>query len=724
MIVEKGVLRMRKVFKKLCKGLLLVTLVGMCMPHTVEATQLPESGVLAENLDVTTTGLSIDLETEESTYKAGNGTISWKPATVDGEGNVTSPAKLILNNATIQNDTDGGGLMIQSNTDVVVEVIGSTRIGNAYGEYTAFYVQRDGSDEEITVTFTGSGALYVETSNEADMDLRTNVVLKDGVTISSELINVSYDLQVKDATINAEGLFVGNLLIENDATVNVGFIEVYGAIENAGELNAVVSLIDTGEIMTVYGEVVLTDDGASKYFIEIGSTSNVVISEGATLTVPEGTGLDLSEKELTFATDSSLVVEGEVVLPADTTAQDIANMNITGDGVVVVVGATDTEEETEEKVYTTEGKELNVLSGLDFTNVGSADGQTAPTGDGYTWDATSKTLNLSNAYIDGFLNLPAGSKIVVSGVNIVAGDVTVAGTISDAFTLSGEGSIASSGGKKYVSHSYKEPIFTWTKTEDGYTAKATFVCQGGEDTQVVDAKVTATTTDATYTVEGKVVYEAKVTFDGKDYTDSKEDVIPKNELMGIQIEDAKSKAIYTVTSVTATGGTVEYVKHKSKTVKTVTIPKTITMDGLTFKVTSIGAKAFKGYKKLSKVTIGNNVKTIGKEAFSGCKKLKTVKLGSNVTTIGDKAFYNCIKITSITIPSKVTKIGKSVFEKCKKLKTITIKSKKLTAKKVGAKAFKGIKSNATIKVPKKKYKTYKSMLYKKGVSKKARFKKI
>lgn len=49
---------------------------------------------------------------------------------------------------------------------------------------------------------------------------------------------------------------------------------------------------------------------------------------------------------------------------------------------------------------------------------------------------------------------------------------------------------------------------------------------------------------------------------------------------------------------------------------------------------------------------------------------------------------------------------------------------KLKAAKVGKNAFKGIKSSATIKVPKAKLKAYKTMLYKKGVSKKATFKKL
>ncbi|MBQ9983942.1 MAG: leucine-rich repeat protein [Lachnospiraceae bacterium] len=192
---------------------------------------------------------------------------------------------------------------------------------------------------------------------------------------------------------------------------------------------------------------------------------------------------------------------------------------------------------------------------------------------------------------------------------------------------------------------------------------------------------------------------------------------------GDNVFDSESNVMYVVTKVEATGGTVEYKKlHVNQAM--VTIPDTVLIGGKSYKVTSVAAKAFKGNKKLTSVKIGDNVTTIGKEAFSGCKKLKAVTLGKNVVTIDDKAFYNGTALTTITIPSKVSKIGKSAFEQCKKLKTVTIKSKKLTAKKVGTKAFRGIKSNATIKVPKKKYKTYKSMLYKKGVSKKATFKKI
>lgn len=172
------------------------------------------------------------------------------------------------------------------------------------------------------------------------------------------------------------------------------------------------------------------------------------------------------------------------------------------------------------------------------------------------------------------------------------------------------------------------------------------------------------------------------------------------------------------------GMNVELLNSVKENRKSIIIPATITYKGKKYNVTSIAKNAFKNNTYVKKVIIGNNIKTIGSNAFYGCKKLKTVKMGKRVTDIGNKAFYKCTSLTAVTIPSKVKKIGKSAFEGCKKLKTITIKTKLLKSKQVGKRAFKGIKINATFKVPKKKIKTYKSMLHKKGASKKVNFKKI
>lgn len=182
------------------------------------------------------------------------------------------------------------------------------------------------------------------------------------------------------------------------------------------------------------------------------------------------------------------------------------------------------------------------------------------------------------------------------------------------------------------------------------------------------------------------------------------------------LEDTENSAKYQVTAGgkkkgdSVTGAEAAYA-GSLKTGSTVVIPATVTLDGVTYKVTSIAAKAFKNNKKLTVLKIGKNVKSIGSSAFYGCKKLKTIEMGKNVTTIGKQAFYKCTALTKITLPSKVTTLGSQCFYGCKKLKTITVKTSKL--KSVGANAIKGIHKKAVIKVPSKKLKAYKKLFNKK-----------
>ena len=138
---------------------------------------------------------------------------------------------------------------------------------------------------------------------------------------------------------------------------------------------------------------------------------------------------------------------------------------------------------------------------------------------------------------------------------------------------------------------------------------------------------------------------------------------------GTTLKDSKG-ATYKVTGAKVKNPTVTYVKPK-KNVKKVSIPATITVKGVKYKVTAVSKNAFKNNKKVKQVTIDKNVKNIGKNAFYGCKNLKKV----------------------------------------------TIKTTKLTQKTVGKNAFKGIHKKATIKVPKKKLNAYKKLLKNAGISK-------
>ncbi len=115
-----------------------------------------------------------------------------------------------------------------------------------------------------------------------------------------------------------------------------------------------------------------------------------------------------------------------------------------------------------------------------------------------------------------------------------------------------------------------------------------------------------------------------------------------------------------------------------KDAKSVTIQKTVKINGKSYKVEKIGASAFKGLKKLTSVTVGVNVKTIEKQAFMNCKKLKKVTLsnGKALKTIGSKAFKGTKK--GLTVKAKKLKKAKDRKALLKKVKKAGAKSAKVT----------------------------------------------
>lgn len=113
-----------------------------------------------------------------------------------------------------------------------------------------------------------------------------------------------------------------------------------------------------------------------------------------------------------------------------------------------------------------------------------------------------------------------------------------------------------------------------------------------------------------------------------------------------------------------------------KGLKSLGIPSSVKISGKVYKVTSVADNALKGMGKLKKLEIGANIEHIGKGVFNGCKNLKS----------------------------------------------IIIKSKKLTLRKTGSNAFKGINSKTVIKVPKGKIASYKKIIYARGAGKNVKVK--
>ena len=116
----------------------------------------------------------------------------------------------------------------------------------------------------------------------------------------------------------------------------------------------------------------------------------------------------------------------------------------------------------------------------------------------------------------------------------------------------------------------------------------------------------------------------------------------------------------------------------------ITIPATITVGTVDYKVTSIRNGAFAGCTGLTSVTIGNNVTTIGQAAFYGCTNLTSVSLPSSLEDIKRYAFFGC-GLTAVNFPSGITRIDRWAFADCAALATATIPS---TVSYIGRYAFK------------------------------------
>ena len=93
----------------------------------------------------------------------------------------------------------------------------------------------------------------------------------------------------------------------------------------------------------------------------------------------------------------------------------------------------------------------------------------------------------------------------------------------------------------------------------------------------------------------------------------------------------------------------------------VTIPSTITVDGKSYAVVSIGKKAFWNNDKLQRVTIEDGVLDIKMAAFYYCRYLRSVKLPATLKSVGSSAFWKSLSLSSIYIPASLTDLNADAF---------------------------------------------------------------
>ena len=102
----------------------------------------------------------------------------------------------------------------------------------------------------------------------------------------------------------------------------------------------------------------------------------------------------------------------------------------------------------------------------------------------------------------------------------------------------------------------------------------------------------------------------------------------------------------------------------------ITIPQTVENSGKTYKITSIGEKAFMRVEGLTGATLPEGITTISKYAFFG-SGIKEMKMPNTVTTLGPSSFRMCQSLGKLELSNKLTTIPENAFEDTA-IKTLTV----------------------------------------------------
>lgn len=159
------------------------------------------------------------------------------------------------------------------------------------------------------------------------------------------------------------------------------------------------------------------------------------------------------------------------------------------------------------------------------------------------------------------------------------------------------------------------------------------------------------------------------------------------EKIDTSIGDLKYQVDTETKEATVTGGV-------GNNLYSVSIPDSIGYDNINYPITHVGKDAFKGYRGLTTVSLGNCLKVIEDNAFEGCVELvkldmpnsletikgaafascgfSVVEIADGVKEIGENAFYRSSTLNSVKIGKSVTSIERRAFSECPALTSVTL----------------------------------------------------
>ena len=97
------------------------------------------------------------------------------------------------------------------------------------------------------------------------------------------------------------------------------------------------------------------------------------------------------------------------------------------------------------------------------------------------------------------------------------------------------------------------------------------------------------------------------------------------------------------------GKIAEVISNPNKYRGSVSIPASVTYEGVAYSVISIGNSAFNQCWSLASVSIPNSVTSIGNYAFRECSGLTSITIPNSVTNIGENAFTGCNSLTKVIV---------------------------------------------------------------------------
>lgn len=126
------------------------------------------------------------------------------------------------------------------------------------------------------------------------------------------------------------------------------------------------------------------------------------------------------------------------------------------------------------------------------------------------------------------------------------------------------------------------------------------------------------------------------------------------------------------------------------------VPASVTRNGSTYAVVSIGDCAFHGCTDLTALTLPTTVLSVGNNACSQCTELRAIDMPSTLASIGDNAFMDCSRLESLSLPTSLTLIGVGTFQGCSSLSSVTIGPAVTT---IGNVAFEGCSALTSLTIP-------------------------